>query len=106
MLSLGDGMLISSSFRTPNKTKLGANAILGVSLAVAKAGAAEKVRCHNMLAIVSCRLTLLEGNSSLRPRIRSYWDQETIRPPRPIHECCGTFFSELQLASRYRTLFG
>lgn len=29
---------------TPNKTKLGANAILGVSLAVAKAGAAEKVR--------------------------------------------------------------
>lgn len=30
---------------TPNKTKLGANAILGVSLAVAKAGAAEKV-CH------------------------------------------------------------
>lgn len=29
---------------TPNKTKLGANAILGVSLGVAKAGAAEKVR--------------------------------------------------------------
>lgn len=29
---------------TENKTKLGANAILGVSLAVAKAGAAEKVR--------------------------------------------------------------
>ena len=28
---------------TSNKTKLGANAILGVSLAVAKAGAAEKV---------------------------------------------------------------
>lgn len=28
---------------TPNKTALGANAILGVSLAVAKAGAAEKV---------------------------------------------------------------
>lgn len=28
---------------TPNKSKLGANAILGVSLAVAKAGAAEKV---------------------------------------------------------------
>jgi enolase len=28
---------------TPNKTKLGANSILGVSLAIAKAGAAEKV---------------------------------------------------------------
>ncbi len=36
-------VLTSSSFSTPNKTKLGANAILGVSLAVAKAGAAEKV---------------------------------------------------------------
>ena len=31
---------------TKNKTKLGANAILGVSLAVAKAGAAKKV-CHH-----------------------------------------------------------
>ena len=33
---------------TPNKSKLGANAILGVSLAVAKAAAAEKVneRAH------------------------------------------------------------
>ena len=31
---------------TPNKTKLGANAVLGVSLAIAKAGAAEKVRLH------------------------------------------------------------
>ena len=31
---------------TPNKTKLGANAILGVSLAIAKAGAAEKVSLH------------------------------------------------------------
>lgn len=30
---------------TPNKTQLGANAILGVSMAVAKAAAAEKVSC-------------------------------------------------------------
>lgn len=35
---------------TPNKTKLGANAILGVSLAVAKAGAAEKV-CHTQTSL-------------------------------------------------------
>lgn len=35
---------------TPNKTKLGANAILGVSLAVAKAGAAEKV-CHHQTSL-------------------------------------------------------
>lgn len=33
---------------TKNKTKLGANAILGVSLAVAKAGAAKKVRHHQL----------------------------------------------------------
>jgi len=32
---------------TPNKTNLGANAILGVSLAVAKAGATAKV-CHRL----------------------------------------------------------
>ena len=31
---------------TPNKSNLGANALLGVSLAVAKAGAAEKVRSY------------------------------------------------------------
>ena len=31
---------------TTNKTKLGANAILGVSMAVAKAAAAEKVRTY------------------------------------------------------------
>ena len=36
---------------TKNKTKLGANAILGVSLAVAKAGAAKKVRRNKL-----CRL--------------------------------------------------
>lgn len=32
-----------------NKTNLGANAILGVSLAVAKAGAAQKVKSHESL---------------------------------------------------------
>ena len=37
--------LLNSLDGTPNKSKLGANAILGVSLAVAKAGAAEKVGC-------------------------------------------------------------
>jgi enolase len=34
---------------TKNKTKLGANAILGVSMAVAKAAAAEKVRIVSIL---------------------------------------------------------
>lgn len=40
---------------TPNKTSLGANAILGVSLAVAKAGAAEKVR--PLLCLTASRST-------------------------------------------------
>jgi len=37
-----DNFMINELDGTPNKSKLGANAILGVSLAVAKAGAAEK----------------------------------------------------------------
>jgi len=37
---------------TKNKSKLGANAILGVSLAVAKAGAAEKVMKINNKKII------------------------------------------------------
>ena len=41
---------------TTNKTKLGANAILGVSLAVAKAGAAEKVRMYNSEFCLAMRL--------------------------------------------------
>lgn len=42
---------------TPNKGKLGANAILGVSLAAAKAGAAEKVRkvLHGLTHVFCCR---------------------------------------------------
>jgi enolase len=38
---------INSLDGTENKTKLGANAILGVSMAVAKAAAAEKVMTMN-----------------------------------------------------------
>ena len=40
---------------TKNKTKLGANAILGVSLAVAKAGAAKKVCCHELWNLIHFR---------------------------------------------------
>ena len=42
---------------TKNKSKLGANAILGVSLAVAKAGAAEKVRIHTAWSLLYYKLT-------------------------------------------------
>ena len=37
---------------TPNKSKLGANAILGVSLAVAKAAANELRLCHYIVMLV------------------------------------------------------
>ena len=43
---------------SPNKTNLGANAILGVSLAVAKAGAAEKVMILSLRSIASTALML------------------------------------------------
>ena len=42
---------------TKNKTNLGANAILGVSLGVAKAGAAEKVSALASRLLVSIRIT-------------------------------------------------
>lgn len=70
---------------TTNKTKLGANAILGVSLAIAKAGAAEKAsetrsEEHERVA------DLYVGYPTLRPRLRSRWHQEALRPSSPIHE--------------------
>lgn len=49
---------------TPNKTKLGANAILGVSMAVAKAAAAEKV---SLLPVAAWRYRLTSpGCAALR----------------------------------------
>lgn len=44
---------------TPNKAKFGANAILGVSLAVAKAGAAQKVRFANLFTFLLCGCALV-----------------------------------------------
>lgn len=62
---------------TKNKTKLGANAILGVSMAVAKAAAAEKVseledsrsaiNCHSQ----SLRVSLYTPTSPILPELRS-----------------------------------
>jgi hypothetical protein len=68
---------------TPNKGKLGANAILGVSLAVAKAAAAEKVS----LTTVYWKTGLIRSaNPSLRSRFRPRRYQEAICPSSPIHE--------------------
>jgi hypothetical protein len=69
---------------TANKGKLGANAILGVSLAVAKAGAAEKVP-HAVLCVISNLLSLV-ANPSLCPHLRPCRHQEAIRAPRSLHE--------------------
>jgi enolase len=68
---------------TPNKGKLGANAILGVSLAVAKAAAAEKV-CTDS----SYRRKLLThlANSSLCSRLGPGRYLQAIRSPCSIHE--------------------
>ena len=62
---------------TENKTKLGANAILGVSMAVAKAAAAEKVCRHNL----------------------PYWKHELI-PDRASH---FTLTSQISLVPRSHT---
>lgn len=52
-----------------NKTKLGANAILGVSLAVAKAGAAKKVCDHELWRLIHIRTncSILERTSLCTP---------------------------------------
>lgn len=55
---------------TTNKGKLGANAILGVSLAVAKAAAAEKVCLHKPCFLELSQLTTT-ANSPLRARLGS-----------------------------------
>jgi len=75
---------------TPNKAKLGANAILGVSLAVAKAGAAAKVRVLLLSLSPPCRrvvLGLLFLGSLLgvfvSPMAIISFRALTIRSPRP-----------------------
>lgn len=68
---------------TPNKGKLGANAILGVSLAVAKAAAAEKVSTVLLASIMGNGLTR-PGHPSLRSRLGPCWYQETICSPSSV----------------------
>jgi hypothetical protein len=90
---------------TPTKNKLGANAILGVSMAVAKAAAAEKV-CTSIaleandasarnsrdnpratpVSLTEAILTLSPGRPTLRPHLRPRWHQEALRSSRTLHE--------------------
>lgn len=74
---------------TTNKTNLGANAILGVSLAVAKAGAAEKVGiCQNVISENSSALTELSvlGRSTLLSRLGSCRHEKALCFARALHE--------------------
>ena len=59
---------------TPNKGKLGANAILGVSLAVAKAAAAEKVtkNTHTMINSNRTSKSLSTLTYPISPELRSH----------------------------------
>ena len=68
---------------TPNKTKLGANAILGVSMAIAKAAAAEKVSSSNTPAT---QLAHLPERASLRPHFRPGWHQKALCASGALHE--------------------
>lgn len=70
---------------TPNKTKLGANAILGVSMAVAKAAAAEKV-CLKQVLSTWTRLTRQTGRASLRSHLGPRRHQEALRLARALYE--------------------
>jgi enolase len=64
---------------TPNKTKLGANAILGVSMAVAKAAAAEKVwliLCFTRTVLMHCSRVFhctLTSRTSLAQRSLTFY---------------------------------
>lgn len=73
---------------TENKTKLGANAILGVSLGVAKAGAAEKVSFLASRLLVSIRITnrLPTESSPLCSCFRSCRNEEAFRSTCPFYE--------------------
>lgn len=67
---------------TKNKSNLGANAILGCSMAVARAGAAEKVRrCRTTLVII--------GYTSISPfvRARSTNSRRVFRYTSSIFQC-------------------
>lgn len=67
---------------TYNKSSMGANAILGVSLAVATAGAAASgvplYRCALTVSPAPCTLCLQVGSPLKRPRC---WFQPTLEPP-------------------------
>jgi enolase len=72
---------------TENKTNLGANAVLGVSLAVAKAGAAEKVSSISPRYVVySTDVLLLLENPIVPTCLGPCSNQETIRPSSTLHE--------------------
>lgn len=71
---------------TTNKTNLGANAILGVSLGIAKAGAAEKVGDGKSVDFLTVLIQSALGSAPLCPRFRSRRYQKALRVACAIHE--------------------
>lgn len=72
-----------------NKTNLGANAVLGVSLAIAKAGAAEKVtkpHAKKIFVIEALRMTPILECSAISACVRSCRNEEAVRPSSSVHE--------------------
>ena len=71
-----------------NKSKLGANAILGVSLAIAKAGAAEKVCPRNPFPNNGNPLVLKNHteHATLSACFRSCWYQKALCASGSIYE--------------------
>jgi len=74
---------------TENKTNLGANAVLGVSLAIAKAGAAEKVsqiQREEKTSVLMVVVTTV-GHTIVPACLGSRRDQEAFCPPCSLYEC-------------------
>jgi enolase len=69
---------------TPNKGKLGANAILGVSIAVSEAGAAQKVSKKVLvLSVLSLVMPTSVGHSFVPALGRISWCEATLCPSMP-----------------------
>ena len=73
---------------TPDKKKLGANAILGVSMATARAGAAEKVWYLSSLKHIHTRISLMSFSDDITYRASRYTISFVKKRKFPVHMSC------------------
>ena len=85
--------LLNKTDGSTNKQKLGANAVLGVSLAAVKAGAAEKVRRESFFAAMIGFPDQPAECASVPSHLGSSRHEEAIRPPSAVHERLERWFS-------------